>query len=101
MNRSILLPAVVAVAAVFSLAAVFQAVIADEYDTATLLDDNATTTSTAELIMENGTLDCQALATELGGIGVPSGDVCDVVVVRQTPQPQSAHFISIYLHEHY
>ena len=86
MNRSILLPAVVAVAAVFSLAAVFQAVIADEYDTATLLDDNATTTSTAELIMENGTLDCQALATELGGIGVPSGDVCDVVVVRQTPQ---------------
>ena len=87
MNRSILLPATVALAAVFSLAAVFQAVIADEHDTALLLNDNATTTtSTTQLIMENGTLDCQAIATELGGIGVPSGDVCDVVVVRQTPQ---------------
>lgn len=36
--------------------------------------------------MENGTLDCKAIAAELGGIGVPNAKVCDVVVVRQTPQ---------------
>jgi hypothetical protein len=43
-------------------------------------------TSSATLIMDNGTLDCKAIATKLGGIGVPSGKVCDVVVVRQAPQ---------------
>lgn len=36
--------------------------------------------------MDNGTLDCKAIAHELGGIPVPNGKVCDVVVVRQNPQ---------------
>jgi hypothetical protein len=36
--------------------------------------------------MDNGTLDCKAIATKLGGIHVPNGNVCDVVVVRQSPQ---------------
>jgi hypothetical protein len=83
MNKSILLPAAVAIAAAFSQAAVYPSVIAD-HDAST--PQNATTISTAQLVLDNGTLDCQALATELGGIGIPSGDVCDVVVVRQTPQ---------------
>jgi hypothetical protein len=83
MNKNILLPAAVAIVAAFSLAAVFPSVIAD-HDAATA--QNATTIGTAELVSDNGTLDCQALAAELGGIGIPSGDVCDVVVVRQTPQ---------------
>ena len=83
MNKSILLPAAVAIVAAFSLAAVFPSVIAD-HDPST--SQNATTISTVELVSENGTLDCQAVAAELGGIGIPSGDVCDVVVVRQTPQ---------------
>lgn len=50
--------------------------------------DNATdftTTNASNFILEDGTIDCDALANELGGIGVPNGDVCDVVVVRQTP----------------
>ena len=33
----------------------------------------------------NDTLDCAAIASDLGGIGIPSGKVCDVVVVRKTP----------------
>ena len=91
MNRMVLLPAAVAVVAVFSLAAIFPAVIAQNEGTMPLLGDNETSqdtgmTSTAQLIMDNGTLDCQTIASELGGIGVPSGNVCDVVVVRQTPQ---------------
>jgi len=45
-----------------------------------------TTASTAQLVMDNGTLDCKAIAHELGGIPVPNGKVCDVVVVRQSPQ---------------
>jgi hypothetical protein len=89
MNKSILLPAAVAIAAAFSLAAVFPAVVAQN-DTSTTQSGGAesmnTTTSTTQLVMDNGTLDCQAIASELGGIGVPSGNVCDVVVVRQTPQ---------------
>lgn len=83
MYKNILLPAAVTIVAAFSLAAVFPSVIAD-HDAST--SQNATTISTAELVSDNGTLDCQAVAAELGGIGIPSGDVCDVVVVRQTPQ---------------
>lgn len=95
LKHTILLPAVVATVAVFSLAAVFPAVVAqDTENLSQLLGDNETLpdsssinmTSSTTLIMDNGTLDCQAIATELGGIGVPSGNVCDVVVVRQAPQ---------------
>jgi hypothetical protein len=94
-KHTILLPAVVATVAVFSLAANFPAVVAqDTENLSQLLGDNETLTdsssinmtSSTTLIMDNGTLDCQAIATELGGIGVPSGNVCDVVVVRQAPQ---------------
>lgn len=94
-KHTILLPAVVATVAVFSLAAIFPAVVAqDTENLSQLLGDNETLTdsssinmtSSTTLIMDNGTLDCQAIATELGGIGVPSGNVCDVVVVRQAPQ---------------
>jgi hypothetical protein len=95
LKHTILLPAVVATVAVFSLAAIFPAVVAqDTENLSQLLGDNETLTdsssinmtSSTTLIMDNGTLDCQAIATELGGIGVPSGNVCDVVVVRQAPQ---------------
>jgi Domain of Unknown Function (DUF1259) len=94
MKHTILLPVVVATVAIFSLAAIFQAVVAQDTenlsqllgDNETLVDSTISTTSSTTLIMDNGTLDCQAIATELGGIGVPSGNVCDVVVVRQAPQ---------------
>ena len=95
LNHSIFLPAVVATVAVFSLVAIFPAAVAqDTENLSQLLGDNETLTdsssinmtSSTTLIMDNGTLDCQAIATELGGIGVPSGNVCDVVVVRQAPQ---------------
>jgi Domain of Unknown Function (DUF1259) len=90
-----LLTTAVATVAVLSLTAIFTAVIAQDGDDSlqpigdseTLVDSSMNiTTSSATLIMDNGTLDCQAIATELGGIGVPSGNVCDVVVVRQAPQ---------------
>jgi hypothetical protein len=95
LKHTILLPAVVATVAVFSQAAIFPAAVAqDTENLSQLLGDNETLTdsssinmtSSTTLIMDNGTLDCQAIATELGGIGVPSGNVCDVVVVRQAPQ---------------
>jgi hypothetical protein len=95
LKHTILLPAVVATVAVFSLAAIFPAVVAQDTenlsqrlgDNETLTDSSSINmTSSTTLIMDNGTLDCQAIATELGGIGVPSGNVCDVVVVRQAPQ---------------
>ena len=95
LKHTILLPAIVATVAVFSLAAIFPAVVAqDTENLSQLLGDNETLTDSSSinltnsttLIMDNGTLDCQAIATELGGIGVPSGNVCDVVVVRQAPQ---------------
>jgi hypothetical protein len=95
LKHTILLPTVVATVAVFSLAAIFPAAVAqDTENLSQLLGDNETLTdsssinmtSSTTLIMDNGTLDCQAIATELGGIGVPSGNVCDVVVVRQAPQ---------------
>ena len=93
-KHTILLPAVVGTVAVFSLAALFPEVVAqDTENLLRLLGDNETSTdssinmtSSTRLILNNGTLDCQAIATELGGIGVPSGKVCDVVVVRQDPQ---------------
>jgi hypothetical protein len=95
LKHTILLPTVVATVAVFSLAAIFPAAVAqDTENLSQLLGGNETLTdsssinmtSSTTLIMDNGTLDCQAIATELGGIGVPSGNVCDVVVVRQAPQ---------------
>ncbi len=90
----VLLTTAVATVAVLSLTAIFTAVIAQDGDDSlqligdneTLTDSSMNVTSSTTLIMENGTLDCQAIATELGGIGVPSGNVCDVVVVRQAPQ---------------
>jgi hypothetical protein len=94
MKHMVLLPAAVATIVVFSLTAIFTAVIAQDGDDSsqplgdnqTLTDSTTNITSSATLIMDNGTLDCQAIATKLGGIGVPSGNVCDVVVVRQAPQ---------------
>ena len=93
-KHMVLLTAAVATVAVLSLTAIFTAVIAQDGDDSlqligdneTLTDSSMNVTSSATLIMDNGTLDCQAIATELGGIGVPSGNVCDVVVVRQAPQ---------------
>ena len=93
-RHMVLLPTAVATIAIFSLTAIFTAVIAQDGDDSlqpigdneTLTDSSTNITSSATLIMDNGTLDCQAIATELGGIGVPSGNVCDVVVVRQAPQ---------------
>jgi hypothetical protein len=90
----VLLTTTLVTVAVLSLTAIFTAVIAQDGDDSlqpigdneTLTDSSMNITSSATLIMDNGTLDCQAIATELGGIGVPSGNVCDVVVVRQTPQ---------------
>jgi hypothetical protein len=93
-KHMVLLPTAVATIAIFSLTAIFTAVIAQDGDDSlqpigdneTLTDSSTNIASSATLIMDNGTLDCQAMATELGGIGVPSGNVCDVVVVRQVPQ---------------
>jgi hypothetical protein len=93
-KHMVLLPTAVATIAIFSMTAIFTAVIAQDGDGSLQpIGDNETLTgsstniaSSATLIMDNGTLDCQAIATELGGIGVPSGNVCDVVVVRQAPQ---------------
>ena len=93
-KHMVLLPTAVATIAIFSLTAIFTAVIAQDEDdllqpigdNETLTDSSTNITSSATLIMDNGTLDCQAIATEPGGIGMPSGNVCDVVVVRQAPQ---------------
>lgn len=93
-KHMVLLTTAVATVAVLSVTAIFTAVIAQDGDDSlqlisdneTLTDSSMNVTSSATLIMDNGTLDCQAIATELGGIGVPSGNVCDVVVVRQAPQ---------------
>jgi hypothetical protein len=93
-KHMVLLTTAVATVAVLSLTAIFKAVIAQDGDDSlqligdneTLTDSSMNVTSSTTLIMENGTLDCQAIATELGGIGMPSGNVCDVVVVRQAPQ---------------
>lgn len=93
-KHTILLPAVAATVAVFSLAALFAEVVAQDTenllrplgDNETSTDSSINMTSSTRLILNNGTLDCQAIATELGGISVPSGNVCDVVVVRQDPQ---------------
>jgi hypothetical protein len=90
----VLLTTTLATVAVLSLTAIFTAVIAQDGDDSlqligdneALTDSSMNITSSATLIMDNGTVDCQAIATELGGIGVPSGNVCDVVVVRQAPQ---------------
>jgi hypothetical protein len=73
LKHTILLPAVVATVAIFSLAAVFPAVVAqDTENLSQLLGDNETLadsssinmTSSTTLVMDNGTLDCQAIATE-------------------------------------
>jgi len=93
-KHMVFLTTAVATVAVLTLTAIFTAVIAQDGDDSlqligdneTLTDSSMNVTSGATLIMDNGTLDCQAIATELGGIGVPSGNVCDVVVVRQAPQ---------------
>jgi hypothetical protein len=93
-KHMVLLTTAVATVAVFSLTAIFTAVIAQDGEDSsqpignneTLTGSSTNLTSAAALITDNGTLDCQAIATELGGIGVPSGNVCDVVVVRQAPQ---------------
>ena len=96
-KEKILLPAtagIVVAIFVFGLGALLplgQPAVADHDDDSTETSDNetsddATETSAAEFIMDNGTLDCTAIANELGGLAVPNGPVCDVVVVRETPQ---------------
>ncbi|HYY39704.1 MAG TPA: DUF1259 domain-containing protein [Nitrososphaera sp.] len=93
-KHMVFLTTAVATVAVLSLTAILTAVIAQDGDDSlqpigdneTLTDSSMNITSSATLIMDNGTLDCQAIATKLGGIGVPSGKVCDVVVVRKAPQ---------------
>ena len=105
MANKILLPSATLGIAVLSLAGILPGVIGQN-DTLTMpfgsnttsisstnttsaLSMNATTlnaTTGASLIMDNGTLDCKAIAKELGGVPVPNGPVCDVVVVRQSPQ---------------
>jgi uncharacterized protein DUF1259 len=90
------LPAVIGAFALFGLATAYTTVFAAgsrvnnpghaENLTSTGLANLTTTASTTDLIMDNGTLNCQAIADKLGGIGVPNGKVCDVVVVRQAPQ---------------
>ncbi len=93
-KHMVLLTTAVATVAVFSLTAIFTAVIAQDGEDSsqpignneTLTGSSTNLTSAAALITDNGTLDCQAIARELGGIGIPSGNVCDVVVVRQAPQ---------------
>lgn len=96
-KEKILLPAtagIVVAIFVFGLGALLplgQPAVADHDDDSTETSDNetsddATETSAAEFIMDNGTLDCNAIANELGGLAVPNGPVCDVVVVRETPQ---------------
>jgi hypothetical protein len=96
-KERILLPAtagIVVAIFVFGLGALLplgQPAVADHDDDSTETSDNetsddATETSAAEFIMDNGTLDCTAIANELGGLAVPNGPVCDVVVVRETPQ---------------
>ena len=93
-KHMVLLTTAVATVTVFSLTTIFTAVIAQDGDVSsqpignneTLAGSSTNLTSAAALITDNGTLDCQAIATELGGIGIPSGNVCDVVVVRQAPQ---------------
>jgi hypothetical protein len=96
-KEKILLPAtagIVVAIFVFGLGALLplgQPAVADHDDDSTETSNNetsddATETSAAEFIMDNGTLDCTAIANELGGLAVPNGPVCDVVVVRETPQ---------------
>jgi hypothetical protein len=90
----VLLTTAVATVAVFGLSAIFTAVSAQNGDDSLqqigdnerLTGSSTNLTSSAALISDNGTLDCQAIATELRGIGIASGNVCDVVVVRQAPQ---------------
>jgi hypothetical protein len=53
--------------------------------TTTTTTANNTTPAPSTSMTSDGSLDCAAIASELGGIGIPSGKVCDVVVVRQTP----------------
>jgi hypothetical protein len=53
--------------------------------TTTTTTANSTTPTQSTSPTSDGSLDCAAIASELGGVGIPSGDVCDVVVVRKTP----------------
>jgi len=39
----------------------------------------------------SSTLDCNLIASQFGGKAIPSGDICDVVVVRQSPQITDAN----------
>ena len=94
LKHTVLPQAIVAIVAVLSLGGILPAVVAQDTedlsqplgDGVTLTDSSIDITTNATLIMDNGSLDCIAIATQLGGISVPSGNVCDVVVIRQAPQ---------------
>jgi len=45
-----------------------------------------TTNNPMSLIMDNGNLDCNAIASKLDGTPLTIGKICDVVVLRQTPK---------------
>jgi hypothetical protein len=94
LKHTVLSQAIVAIVAVLSLGGILPAVVAQDTedlsqplgDSVTLTDSSIDITTNATLIMDNGSLDCIAIAAQLGGISVPSGNVCDVVVIRQAPQ---------------
>lgn len=46
----------------------------------------STTDNPMSLIMDNGNLDCNAIASKLGGTPLTISKICDVVVLRQTPK---------------
>ena len=41
---------------------------------------------TSSLVFANGTLNCQAIASQLNGIALPNGNVCNVMVTRHNSQ---------------
>lgn len=97
-RKSLLLPIAIAAVAVTGLliAFPFGGLVTADHDYwhtfTTSLETNSTGTTsntTAGTVSTstgfNDTLDCAAIAADLGGIGIPSGKVCDVVVVRKTP----------------
>jgi len=44
------------------------------------------TSSSAQPQQQTNSLDCPGLGQTLGGVSVPSGNVCDVVLVRKSPE---------------
>lgn len=47
----------------------------------------------AKFVMGNGSLDCNAIASQLNGIPISNDKVCDVILVRQNPHNTLNSFI--------